>query len=467
MKKYFIGIIILIATTLYFMSCKTTTEPVDTGTGEGQATISGQVLNNEDGSPIVGAEVDIIDGSNVIGKTTDSEGRFGAVLTITKSKDVLIYTSLKGFYSDSTFVSVTADVESKVTIRLQKKTVGVDVAGNPASIVLVSTSAQNIGVVATGSVETAYVTFEVQDSSGNAINIDHSVWVNFQLGQHPGGGEFISPSSQKTNAKGQVTVSISSGTKAGVLQFIAFIDFNGSQLISKPVNIAIHGGHPDQGHFSVGPKQLNIAGWDKIGELDDITALVGDKYANPVKPKTAVYFTSTGGVIEGSALTSDLGLATVTLLSGNPRPVHPILGNGFATITAITADENYNKVIDSTIVLFSGHTILTVSPADFGNIPHGGSSPAIRYTIKDINGNPIAPGNSVSVAIIEGGGLKLVGDINFSTIDTQSKDDTNFAFQVVDNDIDFPLGARAISVQITVSGPNGKALASVVGTADF
>jgi hypothetical protein len=467
MKKYFISMIILFATTLYFISCKTTTEPVDTGTGEGEATISGQVLNNEDGTPIVGAEVDIIDGSNVVGKTTDSDGRFAAKLTISKSKDILVYTTLKGYYSDSTFVTVTANVESKVTIKLQKKTVGADVAGNPASIVLVSTSSQSIGVVATGSVETAYVTFEVQDSSGNAINIDHSVWVNFDLGQHPNGGEFISPKFQKTNAKGQVTVSISSGTKAGVLQFIAYIDFNGNRIISKPVNIAIHGGHPDQSHFSVGPKQLNIAGWDKIGVLDEVTALVGDKYGNPVKPKTAVYYTTSGGVIEGSALTNDLGLASVTLLSGNPLPVHPVLGNGFATITAITADENYNKVIDSTLVLFSGHSILTVSPTNFGNIPHGGSSPTIYYTINDINGNPIAPNNNVSIVVIEGGGVKVVGDVNFVTIDTQSKNDTHFAFQVVDTDIDFPLGARAISIQISVSGPNGKVVGSVSGTADF
>ncbi len=122
---------------------------------------------------------------------------------------------------------------------------------------------------------------------------------------------------------------------------------------------------------------------------------VGDKYA-PVKPKTAVYFTTTGGIIQGSALTNDLGIGSATLVSGNPRPVHPLLGSGFAEITASTADENYNKISASTIVLFSGYSILTVNPTIFPDIQHGGAR-QITYTIMDIN-ESYCPGNNVTVS---------------------------------------------------------------------
>ncbi len=110
------------------------------------------------------------------------------------------------------------------TIKLQERTTGDDISGDPASIVLISTSAQSIGVKGSGSVEAATIVFEVQDSSGNTITIDHSVWVNFRLGQCPGGGEYINPSAIKTNSEGRVTVSLSSGTIAGVVQFYAEID---------------------------------------------------------------------------------------------------------------------------------------------------------------------------------------------------------------------------------------------------
>lgn len=468
MKKYFAGSFLLILTSLLIISCKSTTEPVDTGTGEGQATISGVVIDNTSGSIIQGAEVDIYNGATVIGKTTDSEGRFAADFTIDKSKQILIYTKLNGYYSDSSYVSVTAGEETTVTIKLQKKSVGEDVSGNPASIVLITTSAQNIGIRGSGSVESAFVTFEVQDSSGNSININSSVLVNFVLGLSPGGGEYINPTSVKTNSAGRVTVSISSGTKAGVIQFVAMINFNGTEIISKPVNIAVHGGHPDQNHFSVATQYLNIPGWNIDAFPNTITALVGDKYANPVKPKTAVYFTTTGGIIEGSALTDELGLAPVTLLSGNPRPVHPLLGAGFAEITATTADENENVVIGKTIVLFSGAPIITVSTTQFPNIPHGGSI-TIYYTVKDLNGNPIAPNNGISVTVVEGEMVYVAGDVNFSTMDTQSKDATNYSFRIFDADTapgDY-IGPRSATIQIKVQGPNGYATTSISGTLDY
>ena len=62
-------------------------------------------------------------------------------------------------------------------------------------------------------------------------------------------------------------------------------------------------------------------GMDIVGDSVKITALVGDRYNNPVTPGTAVYFTTSGGVITtATGYTDSAGFATVTLYSGNPLP---------------------------------------------------------------------------------------------------------------------------------------------------
>jgi hypothetical protein len=458
--KLYLYLILPVIMFLIISGCKseTATEP-DVITGEGDLTINGVVIDNTSGETLGNADVVIVEGGNQINRVTDATGKFSAAITVDKSELVSIFTYLKGYYSDTTSLNVIGGKDTSVSIKLQEKTVNTDVSGDPASIVLINTSAQSIGVKESGSVESAIVTFEVQDSSGVPVDIDHSALVNFSIGQGPGGGEFINPASVKTNANGRVVVSISSGTKAGVIQFIAQINSNGTTILSKPVNIAIHGGHPDQNHLSVFPKYLNVAGWHINGNEDLITAIVGDKYANPVKPLTAVYFTTTGGIIEGSALTNNDGEGTVKLITGNP-----LTADGFVTVYVSTADENSNKITDSTIVLFSGKPILT-APSSFTDISHGGEA-VVQYTIKDVNGNPIAAGNYVSVTIAEGQGVQLLGDVDFTTIDTQSKDFTSYSFKIIDDDIDKPLGTRSIVINIKVSGPNGSAAANVSGIVD-
>ena len=456
MKLYFY-LILPVIMILIVSGCKSEspTQP-DVVTGKGDLTVSGLVIDNTSGKALSNADVVIIEGNNQINRVTSDEGKFSADISVEKSEQITLYTYLKGYYSDTTSMTVIGGKDASISIKLQQQTVGTEVAGDPASIVLINTSAQSIGVRESGSVESAIVTFEVQDSSGIPINIDHSVLVNFSLGEAPGGGEFINPSSAKTNANGRVVVSVSSGTKAGVVQFIAQINFNGNNIVSKPVNIAIHGGHPDQNHLSVFPLLLNVAGYYIDGNEDLITAIVGDKYANPVKPLTAVYFTTNGGVIEGSALTDDLGEGTAKLITGNP-----LTPDGFVTVYVSTADENSNKITDSTLVLFSGKTILT-APSSFSDVSHGDQT-IVQYSIKDENGNPIASGNKVSVTIVQGQSVTLLGDVDFTTIDTQNKDFTSYSFRVIDADLEKPLGNRSVIINIKVSGPNGSATANVSG----
>ncbi len=202
-----------------------------------------------------------------------------------------------------------------------------------------------------------------------------------------------------------------------MVQLIAEVHLGTQVIRSMPVAVAIHGGLPDSTHFSLAVEKLNFPGYNIYGLIDRITAYVGDKYGNPVKPETAVYFTTTGGLIEGSAFTDVLGQASVRLVSAAPKPLHPILGPGFATVTGRTADENQNEIEALAIVLFSGVPQISVNPSNI-DVPNGGSQ-YFAYRVSDQNNNPLAAGTSISVTV-EKGDVEAYGNTNLTLPDTQS-----------------------------------------------
>lgn len=417
------------------------------------ATLQGVVADRTTGNALSGAVVRVISASQASEPQTitDNQGKYSLTVPMDKNKQLYIIAVKEGYYPDT--ASVYAAMGRSIDVPLFRLIIrnAADVSsGDPASIYLVSQSAQSIGVKESGSIETASLVWEVQDSTGTPVDAKHAANVSFRIGITPRGGEYISPENVMTNALGRVAMNISSGTKAGVMQLIAEIKLPGKTILSKPVSIAIHGGLPDQTHFSIAPEKLNIPGYNYNGVIDLITAYAGDKYANPVRPKTAVYFTTDGAYIEGSALTNDMGLGTVKLISAEPRPVHPVLGKGFATITASTADENYHMVTGQTIVLFSGLPFLSVTPSTV-DIPHLGSQ-TFYYTLKDQNDNPLSEGTAINVSV-EGEKLKVTGDTNVRLPDTQSKSWTQFTFTVVSKDSTD--GLKPVNISISTTGPNG------------
>ena len=346
-----------------------------------------------------------------------------------------------------------------ILIKLAPITTGTPPSGDPVSIFLASQSTTTIGVRASGSVETASLIFEVRDSSNTPIDLNHSVDVKFNIVAAPGGGEIISPSSVKTNNLGQATVNITSGTKAGVIQIRAQIDLASVTIISDPVSVAIHGGLPDLTHFSVIPSLVNFPALDQFSSMA-VSVSVGDKYSNPVKPGTVVSFKTTGGIIEGSIATNDQGGGTVSLISGNPKPVHATLGPGFATVTATTVDENHVTISRETIVLFSGIPNISISPTTFA-IANGGSQ-NFTYTVMDENGNPLGKGTTISVTV-DGESVSTQGQTNVELPDTQSPSWTQFSFTVFDSD-DSTNVVKPISITVKSNGPNGIGEKTIKGT---
>ncbi|NWF88254.1 MAG: hypothetical protein HXY50_02200 [Ignavibacteriaceae bacterium] len=467
-KKHVLSFLALFVFSIIINSCESDTQ-VTGGGNEDQTEktvkLSGQVISKLTSAPIDSAQIVVSGLNGLIVFYTDSQGKFNRDITVTSSVNLTLVIAKAGYVTDSVsvFVSGNSDVTVPI-IELEYKSTSSVPSGDPVSIFLLSQSTNSIGVKESGAEETAKITFVVQDSAGVPVDLAHSVDVSFKFGAGPGGGEVLSPSIVKTNNSGQAAVNLTSGTKAGVVQIIAEITIGSKKIVSLPVAISIHGGLPDFAHFSIAPQKLNFAGYNIFGLQDPITAYVGDKYANPVRPFTSVYFTTTGGIIEGSIQTNIQGIGTSNLISALPQPNHPIFGPGFATVTATTADQNSNNISRETLVLFSGVPQMSVSPLSF-SIPEGGSQ-TFSYVLSDQNSNPLAGGTSIKVSV-DGEDVKAQGDVDIILPDTQSKGWTQFNFIVWDAEVDtLPNVYTPVIVSIKSEGPNGKAQVTISGQKD-
>ncbi len=358
-------------------------------------------------------------------------------------------------YITATSPSGTVTTNSELTIY----GTGGGVSGTPsapAAIVLEDVQRNTINIKETGGIVNSSLTFQVQDSAGRPLDLDSPVDVEFEIIQGPGGGEGVLPAVATTNSTGRVTTNVFSGNTAGVLQIQARIEppFAPSTIRSNPVAITIHGGFPDFDHFSIAPTVKNIEGFNINGTTTTLEVIVGDKFSNPVKPGTAVYFETTGGVIEGSAVdhTDALGRASVTLQSGNPRGP---LNDGDLTVTARTIDENSQFIERTASVVFStsAANISTPDAMPFDTLAPGGGA-TFDYVVQDLNGNPMAAGTRIE---IDGGaGIEVTGDANFTLGDhiNPGPGATEFQFSIRDTDEESSAAAD-ITLQIRVTTPSG------------
>ena len=274
--KILLHLILVIITAFLLNYCgKASTEP-DTKTDE-QVTISGKVIDFDDGEAVVNAAIKMIVDSVQYGTTTNSEGKYSKTFNLNKNIDVRVIASKENYRSDTAKVFAVPGRNIEVPALKIKKDSTLVTTTFPASIILASQTHFQIGVRESGDNESTTLTFEVRDSSGRPLDISSSVTVRFMLGASPGGGEFLYPTTRKTNSAGQASVGLTSGTKAGVVQVIAEINKDGKIIRSKPVNVAIHGGLPNFNHFSVAPDLINIPGLVLYG-FEDIICLL---YTSP------------------------------------------------------------------------------------------------------------------------------------------------------------------------------------------
>lgn len=395
---------------------------------------------------------------------TDAEGVYSVDVDVDSTMNLVVFASKNGYSTSSTTILAIAGRTIEVpTLRITASAGFVEESGDAANIILRTLSDPQIAVKEAGSEEIATVTFQVTDSTGKPLSLSRAIQVSFAFGEQPGGGEFLSPETVRTDNNGEARVNLSAGTRAGVVQIIASAVVNGVTIQSNPAALAIHGGHPDQTHFTLGPDRFNFPGLVRFGVTNEISVLVGDQYSNPARPNSAVYFSSTHGIIQGSALTSEDGAASVTLYSGNPLPDT----DGIGVVTATTADIDNNPVTAQIPVLFTGPPVITLTQTGSSNDPF---ARRFDYTVTDYLGNPLGEGTTITV---RAGGVKVdaVGDVNVELGDTGILGNgstvpyqvvtgpgiTDFSFSVVERTIADIVDPPSLDrVTISVSGPNGR-----------
>ena len=444
----------------------------------GVVTLTGTVVNSitRVGVDDVIVQVSISDSIAI----TNAQGEYTISFEVDSTQEISLGYSKSGFISTNTRVTVVPERTIDVAPLLfapegeggdDGSGGGIDdpiirESGRASNILLFGQSSTTIGVRESGSQEVAELVFQATDSLGRAITPENEITMSFSFGANPSGEAFIFPESAVTDENGRAQTTISSGTIAGVVQVIAEATVDGRIIRSRPIALAIHGGFPDVDHFGVATRVLNVArAYDIWGIENEITAFVGDQYSNPVREGTAVYFTSSAGIIGGSNVTGAQGTASVTIISGPPQPDHPNLGPGYVLVSASTADINDTEISDDVLVLFSG-TSNIVFPGGQGPILVG---EPYNFYVYDQNQNPLAAGTSITVSA-EGTNVVAVGNTNVQLTDNLYGDHTfetpeetfgitRFTFGVAQgeqvDDMGQLIDAEIEAITIRVTSPNG------------
>lgn len=441
----------------------------------GQAAIVGVVTNASTGDKV--ANADVVAGS--VSTVTDTGGNYRLLVTVDSTTTVSVrFSRSDGKYRDTTVASVVLEsgMQTRLDVRMTPTTlVGGSGSGVPHTIAFLGASPAEISVYGVGGTETSILKWEVRDSLGQAVTDPNGIQLTFTMVNGPGGGEYISPTSLRTSPNGAAYTSLNSGTRSGVVQVLAQVV--GRTISSSPVRVVINGGFPVQDHFTVSAPYYNFPALDWVDRTLAVSVLVGDMYSNPVAKGTAVYFRTSAGVITPSVFTGSDGHGTVTLYSGNPYPYGShaaALGDGYQYVVARTNGQS-GIVTDSVLVLWSGSSMISnVNPTAI--LIDSAGSQQFTFTVSDRLGHPLAAGTSISVTadvppppdpntqanqVLLSFGLD--GAITLEDHILPGAGITNFSFTLSDGTTKVTQ-LTPVSVTISVSGPNGKTVATINGT---
>jgi len=186
------------------------------------------------------------------------------------------------------------------------------------SIEFVSATPSVIALRGTGGAgrsETSTLVFRVLDGDGR---IARGVTVQFALTTDAGGLRLSTPSAV-TNAAGNASVLVSSGTVATTVRVKASIDVGAGNVVSTVSDIlVVSTGLPDQDSFSLSATVLNPGGDSFDGITTTLNIRAADAFNNPVPDGTAISFLTEYGRIAPSC-TTDNGGCSVSWNSQEPR----------------------------------------------------------------------------------------------------------------------------------------------------
>ena len=321
-------------------------------------------------------------------------------------------------FSAGTSTAGTATITASSGVVSRQTTISV--AGAAAgSIEFVSAEPQVVVIKGSGGTETSTITFHVKDSNGNLVASSENVLLELS---GPNGGEYIGPVSGVTSLEvgtesGVVTTTLHSGTIPGTVTITATVE--GSSLKTSSGVIAIGGGVPSEGHFSLSTSTLNLEGLNYDGVTADIDVRLADRYGNyNVLEGTSVSFYSECGAIDRAVNLDAEGQGTVSFRTQQPFPQNvsssvldnaiaddyfDLLGiliddihnprDGLCTIVAVVDGEEEFTDANADGLYNSGETfddtyddVHLDKDDDPLNIPYGGVSPGYPYdsTFEDL-----------------------------------------------------------------------------------
>ena len=205
------------------------------------------------------------------------------------------------------------------------QTIALDVsAANIGAVQFTSSSQNGTSIVLKGSggqgrSESAQLTYRVVDQQGKGLAgvvVDFSATTDI-------GGLAISPARATTDASGNVSTMVSSGTIPTPVRVLASASRNGATITGLSDTLIVSTGLPIQRSMSMSAEHYNMEGGDIDGTRVKITVRMADQYGNPVSDGTAVNFVTEGGAVgtpsQGGCTTDGDG-CTVELVSQNFRP---------------------------------------------------------------------------------------------------------------------------------------------------
>ncbi len=301
--------------------------------------------------------------------TIDSTGFASTLFTAGTESGICWIRASSGAVVDSTYI----------TIR----------GGTPTTVVFTA-SDSTIHPLGTGGIDQATIYAHIYDGYGNPVA--DSADVVFSVVDYPTGGltdPVLSPpgtglvSSTRYTFGGRATITLRAGDRSGIVEIQANIG-SGTVISSAPI-ISISGGLATS--ISLTNSLFNVPGWMTDGLENTITAQVTDAWGNPVSSGTAVSFYTEEGMITGSAVTDESGVATATWTSSDPR------NDGDVWVFASTEGAS-GTVVDSSAFYMSGPpaSIPALTTLDSSISANGVSSTIVRAEVVDVNYNPVADG---------------------------------------------------------------------------
>jgi hypothetical protein len=274
--------------------------------------------------------------SGGVGATTVS-GLSMSSLCVGDGKSTLVLGSLSAGVQTATYTNNGCNrLTDTITVSIGTSTASINLnvgAANIGTIQFIGTDLAGESIVLKGSgglgrKEAAVVTFRVVDQNNNGLS---GVDVNFRATTYTGGLTVL-PTKGTTDAQGNVTTTVSSGTIPTPVRVIAEATRNGTNINGLSDSLIISTGLPIQRFMSLSASSYNIEGLGFDNEISNITVALADQFGNKISDGTAINFVTEGGAIgssaQGACLTVD-GSCTVPLKSQNFRPV-----NGRVTILA-------------------------------------------------------------------------------------------------------------------------------------